>query len=100
MWRLPAPRRARALLSQLVYRNPSIQPERVIETLLALDLAGVAVIVIGGWGIDALLGRQLRSHSDLDLIVDQRQFDRAPGALRGLGFTLWNHDPAPGAIGE
>ncbi|HEX5988980.1 MAG TPA: hypothetical protein VFY75_02040 [Solirubrobacterales bacterium] len=71
-----------------------------METLLALDQAGIAVVVIGGWGIDALIGRQLRSHSDLDLVTDERRFDRAVAALQKLGFAPWNHDPAPGPIGE
>lgn len=93
VWRLPAPRRMRVLLSQLVYRNPSIPAERVIETLLALDQAGIAIIVVGGWGIDALVGRQLRSHGDLDLIADERQFDRAAGALREAG--LRDLEPRP-----
>lgn len=100
VWRLPAPRRARVLLSQLAYRNPSIPPERVIETLLAFDLAGVAVVLIGGWGVNALVGRQLRSHSDLDLIADRREFDRAADALRGIGFQPWNHDSTPVSIGQ
>lgn len=96
---MPAPRRVRVLLSQLAYRNPSIPPDRVIETLLVLDLAGIAVVVIGGWGIDALVGRQLRSHSDLDLIADERDFERASAALRRLGYQPWNRSPA-GPIGE
>lgn len=99
VWRLPAPRRLRVLLSQLAYRNPSIPPERVIETLLALDLAGIAVVVIGGWGIDALVGRQLRPHADLDLFVDERDFERAAPVLRRLGYEPWNRS-APGPIGE
>lgn len=70
------------------------------ETLAVLDLAGIAVVVIGGWGIDALVGRQLRPHADLDLIADEREFDRAARALEELGFRPWNHDSSPGPIGE
>ncbi|HEY6730588.1 MAG TPA: hypothetical protein VI039_06140 [Solirubrobacterales bacterium] len=100
VWRLPVPRRARVLLSQLTYRNPPISSERVTETVRTLDQAGIEAILIGGWGVDALVGRQLRSHADLDLIVDEREFDRAIGPLRRLGFELWNHDPSPGPIGK
>ena len=32
--------------------------------------ANVRVIIDGGWGVDALLGEQTRSHSDLDIIMD------------------------------
>lgn len=99
VWRLPAPRRAKVLLSQLAYRNPPIPPERVVETLVVLDLAAVAVVVIGGWGIDALVGRQLRPHSDLDLFVDEDDFERASAVLQGFGYQPWNRS-APGPIGE
>jgi lincosamide nucleotidyltransferase A/C/D/E len=43
--------------------------EDVVEVLTALDAGGVDYWVGGGWGIDALLGRQTREHRDLDLGV-------------------------------
>lgn len=74
--------------------------ERALEALRALDDAGVETVLIGGWGIDALVGRQLRPHADLDLLADESQLEQAFEALAGLGFEPWNHDPAPGPIGE
>jgi hypothetical protein len=100
VWRMPAPRRIRVLLSQLVYRNPPMPRERALETLRALDRAGVETVLIGGWGIDALVGEELRPHGDLDLLADENQLERAVEALAGLGFEPWNHDSAPGPIGE
>ena len=100
IWRMPAPRRLRTLVSQLVYRNPPMPRERAVEALRALDAAGVETVLIGGWGIDALVGEQLRPHRDLDLVADESQLGPAIEALRGLGFEPWNHDPAPGPIGE
>lgn len=100
VWRLPVPRRARVLLSQLTYRNPPIASKRVIEALHALDRAGIETVLIGGWGIDALVGRQLRAHRDLDLLADERDLGRAVHTLEELGFQPWNHDPSPGPIGE
>ena len=41
----------------------------VIRVLDRLDAAGVGWRVDGGWGVDALLGRQTRAHRDLDLAV-------------------------------
>jgi hypothetical protein len=99
VWRMPAPRRMRVLLSQLVYRNPPMPRERALDALRALDDAGVETVLIGGWGIDALVGEQLRPHADLDLLADEDQLERAVEALAGLGFEPWNHDPAPGPIG-
>ncbi len=43
--------------------------EDVIDLLAALDAGGLAYWVDGGWGLDALLGRQTRTHRDLDLGV-------------------------------
>lgn len=34
-----------------------------------LEAAGIEAWVEGGWGVDALLGEQTRTHDDLDLIV-------------------------------
>lgn len=100
VWRLPVPRRARVLLSQLVYRNPPIPPERVVVTMQALEEAGVRTVLMGGWGIDALVGRQLRSHSDIDLLADESEFERAIEILTQLGYEPWNLDSGPGPIGD
>jgi lincosamide nucleotidyltransferase A/C/D/E len=40
-----------------------------LRVVLSLRDAGVEATVGGGWAIDALLGRQTRMHSDLDLWV-------------------------------
>ena len=34
-----------------------------------LEAAGLVVWLDGGWGVDALLGRQTRPHQDLDLVI-------------------------------
>ena len=44
--------------------------EDVLAMLDALAAAGVHAWLAGGWGVDALLGRQTRPHTDLDLMVD------------------------------
>ncbi|MFL5872770.1 MAG: nucleotidyltransferase domain-containing protein [Solirubrobacterales bacterium] len=74
--------------------------ERALEALRALGDAGIETVLIGGWGIDALVGEELRPHGDLDLLADADQLERAVEALTGIGFEAWNHDPAPGSIGE
>ena len=41
----------------------------LIELLRLLDEAWIDVWLDGGWGVDALLGRQTRCHKDVDIIL-------------------------------
>jgi lincosamide nucleotidyltransferase A/C/D/E len=89
VWRLPLPRRLLAKLSMLVYHNPPIPGELVLEILDALDAAGVRCWIRGGWGVDALAGKRTRTHEDLDLIIEDDANLRAVEALEDLGFSRW-----------
>jgi lincosamide nucleotidyltransferase A/C/D/E len=100
VWRLPVPRRLRVLLSQLIYRNPPISVARVSTALQALEEAEVKTVLMGGWGVDALVGRQLRSHGDLDLLTEETDLDRAIETLKNLGYEPWNRDYDPAPIGN
>ncbi|MBN1139690.1 MAG: hypothetical protein JXM73_24165 [Anaerolineae bacterium] len=46
-----------------------VHAEHVIAIYQRLFAHGVPIWLIGGWGIDALLGEQTRPHKDLDVIV-------------------------------
>ena len=66
------------------------------DVLAVLEaLAGLRVWVDGGWGVDALLGEQTRSHGDLDLALDEAQLREAELRLAALGFEE-NVDVCPG----
>jgi lincosamide nucleotidyltransferase A/C/D/E len=58
----------------------------VAAVLDALDDAGIRYWVGGGWGVDILVGRQTREHRDLDLGVDDAEFDACLRALADLGY--------------
>jgi lincosamide nucleotidyltransferase A/C/D/E len=60
----------------------------VVELLEALDAAGVEAWLDGGWGVDALLGEQTRSHQDVDLVVRVDDVPTMRSALGRLGFEL------------
>jgi lincosamide nucleotidyltransferase A/C/D/E len=60
--------------------------ERALKVLDAL--AGLDVWVDGGWGVDALVGRQTRTHGDLDLGVARPELDRVVEVLGGLGYDI------------
>ena len=51
------------------------------EVLDRFDRAGLWYCIEGGWGVDALLGRQTRDHRDLDLAVRMEDVERLCTAL-------------------
>jgi len=61
--------------------------EGAIAVLDALSGAGVRSWLIGGWAIDALVGRQRRPHDDLDLLVPEPDLPAAGEALDRLGYA-------------
>jgi Aminoglycoside-2''-adenylyltransferase len=60
----------------------------VLEILADLAEAGCSVWVAGGWGVDALVGRQTRSHRDLDLALDARNQTTALRTLERRGYRV------------
>jgi lincosamide nucleotidyltransferase A/C/D/E len=71
-------------------RQPSAptSTERAAAVLERLEESGVDAWLEGGWGIDALLGRETREHDDLDVIVPLEQLPALEAALRALGYRF------------
>lgn len=63
-----------------------MRAELVVELLQALAPLSTTLVVDGGWGIDALVGRVTREHSDLDLALARADVDAALGVLGEHGF--------------
>jgi lincosamide nucleotidyltransferase A/C/D/E len=82
--------------------------EDVVELYSGLLAEGVRVWVDGGWGIDALLGRQTRPHKDFDAIAAFEDLPALTRFLSGRGFALkliweenrWVPTPEPPALIE
>jgi lincosamide nucleotidyltransferase A/C/D/E len=36
------------------------------------ERSGIRIWIDGGWGVDALLGKQSRAHKDLDITIQQQ----------------------------
>lgn len=65
----------------------SMTASAALGLYLLLDASGVRCWVMGGWGVDALLGRQTRSHHDLDLLVHREDLANYDAAVRSVGFV-------------
>ncbi len=70
---------------------PDASSEMIVDDVLAfLDLVdqnGIDVVVDGGWGVDALLGWQSRTHRDLDIAVEHRHVPRLRHVLQDRGYS-------------
>lgn len=58
------------------------------STWVALEHAGIRTWVIGGWGIDALVGRATRDHHDLDVFVLHDGVARLLDLVRSSGTDI------------
>ncbi len=59
----------------------------LVELLCAIDNAGIEVWLDGGWGVDALLGEQTRSHKDVDLVIQVSALTELRRVLSSRGFA-------------
>jgi lincosamide nucleotidyltransferase A/C/D/E len=53
-----------------------MDPQSLLAVVDLLEADGIGVWLDGGWGVDALLGRQTREHDDLDLVVELAHANR------------------------
>jgi lincosamide nucleotidyltransferase A/C/D/E len=60
--------------------------EDVVELIVLLQENGIEVCIDGGWGIDALLGRQTRAHDDLDIAVQHKDVPNLRKLLEARGY--------------
>ena len=58
----------------------------VVNLYTALESIGVILWIDGGWGVDALLGRQTREHDDLDIALDERHVQALRSFLTDAGY--------------
>ena len=62
--------------------------ENVVRIVQTLEDTGVDLWLDGGWGVDALLGKQTRGHDDLDAVISLTNVEVATSALARLSFTV------------
>jgi lincosamide nucleotidyltransferase A/C/D/E len=62
--------------------------EQLLTVLGAVRTVGCRFWLEGGWGVDALVGRQTRPHRDVDIDIDGVFESEVLAALNGLGYTI------------
>ncbi|GHO83784.1 nucleotidyltransferase domain-containing protein [Dictyobacter formicarum] len=65
-----------------------MQAQDVLKIIQTLTAVGIQLWLDGGWGIDALLGKQTREHSDVDLVIRLEQVELARTSLQAVGYAL------------
>jgi lincosamide nucleotidyltransferase A/C/D/E len=60
--------------------------EEVVGLYNQLKSLGVAIWIDGGWGVDALLGKQTRPHEDVDIVIQQKDLAALRKLLEDQGY--------------
>ena len=58
----------------------------VVDLYKQLENRGIIIWIDGGWGVDALLGRQTRPHKDLDIAIQLKDVPGLRQLLEDSGF--------------
>jgi lincosamide nucleotidyltransferase A/C/D/E len=65
-----------------------VPADEVVRILDRLEQSGLSVWVDGGWGVDALVGRQTRPHEDLDIAILISEADEVTAVIKALGYRV------------
>jgi lincosamide nucleotidyltransferase A/C/D/E len=67
-------------------KSPEMTAKDVIEIVNLLNQNDIEVIIDGGWGVDALLEKQTRTHADLDVAVEHKDVPNIRALLEAKGY--------------
>lgn len=67
-------------------QNPEMTANDVIGIARLLNRNDIEVVIDGGWGVDALLGQQTRTHADLDVAVEHKHVPKIRALLEVKGY--------------
>jgi lincosamide nucleotidyltransferase A/C/D/E len=62
--------------------------DEVVCIVDLLEGRGLRVWLDGGWGVDALVGRQTRTHEDLDIAIVLAEADAVIASLASRGYNV------------
>jgi len=96
----------RAVLETSAYarlrgRLTAARPADVLQVLDLFEAEGVPAWLVGGWGVDALLGEHTRPHSDVDVVISRARSTegdehRLIEAFERRGFAVTPDEGSPG----
>jgi lincosamide nucleotidyltransferase A/C/D/E len=66
--------------------DPEMTASDVVDIVQLLTQNHIDVCIDGGWGVDALLAEQTRTHSDLDIAVPHRDVPQVRALLEERGY--------------
>jgi len=66
--------------------TPEMTADDAVKIIKLLEENGIEVYVDGGWGVDALLGRQTRKHDDLDIALPHKYVPKLRKLLEARGY--------------
>jgi len=64
----------------------------VMELYNLLTKNAIDVWLDGGWGVDALLGKQTRPHEDVDIVIQQKDVPKLRDLLHSQGYRNVERD--------
>lgn len=70
-------------------KSPNVkltEAEDVVHLVKLFGSEQIEVWLDGGWGVDALLGEQIRPHNDVDIVIQEKDVTKATLALRKQGY--------------
>ena len=73
-------------------KNAEMISNVVIDLYTNFEKLGIKVWVDGGWGVDALLGKNTRLHKDLDIAVEAKQVPTLREFLKTKGYEQSKED--------
>ena len=75
-----------------IFKKLVITSKEVVDFYTQLENIGVEIWVDGGWGVDALLGKQLRPHKDLDIAIQWKDVPKLQEVLVAHGYKQVRED--------
>jgi lincosamide nucleotidyltransferase A/C/D/E len=71
---------------------PEMTATDVVEFVKLLYENQIDVVIDGGWGVDALLGKQTRPHADLDIAVEHKDVPKIRTLLEARNYRDVHRD--------